>query len=123
MGINFDVDLDKIVNINYNERILQIEKLIKIWSKRNLTVIGKITVVKTLILPVLNHLIITLPNPTQDILNGNFATFYMLAKYVPGDIKYIFTKFYQHISTNNEANRKFVILISILFMGCDVLAR
>jgi hypothetical protein len=36
--------------------------------------------------------------------------FYMLAKYVPGDIKYlwIFTKFYRHISTNNEANRKFV---------------
>jgi hypothetical protein len=37
----------------------------------------------------------------------------MLAKYVPGDIKYIFTKFYRHISTNNEANRKFVILISL----------
>ena len=68
LGINFDVDLDKIVNINYNERILKIKKLIKIWSKRNLTVIGKISVVKTLILPVLNHLIITLPNPTQDIL-------------------------------------------------------
>ena len=46
------------------------------------------------------------------ILKGNFAIFYMLAKYVPGDIKYIFTKFYRHISTNNEANRKLVILIS-----------
>ena len=46
------------------------------------------------------------------ILKGNFAIFYMLAKYVPGDIKYIFTKFYRHISTNNEVNRKFVILIS-----------
>ena len=45
-------------------------------------------------------------------LKGNFAIFYMLAKYVPGDIKYIFTKFYRHIATNNEANRKFVILIS-----------
>ena len=56
-------------------------------------------------------------------LKGNFAIFYMLAKYVPGDIKYILTKFYRHISTNKEANRKFVILISNLFMGCDVLAR
>ena len=46
------------------------------------------------------------------ILKGNFAIFYMLAKYVPGDIKYIFTKFYRHISTKNEANRKLVILIS-----------
>jgi hypothetical protein len=43
---------------------------------------------------------------------GNFVIFYMLAKYAPGDIKYIFTKFYRHISTNNEANHKFVILIS-----------
>jgi hypothetical protein len=38
--------------------------------------------------------------------------FYMLAKYVPDDTKYIFTKFYRHISTNQEANRKFVISIS-----------
>jgi hypothetical protein len=29
----------------------------------------------------------------------------MLAKYVPDDTKYIFTKFYRHISTNQEANR------------------
>ena len=43
-------------------------------------------------------------------LKGNFAIFfYMLAKYVPGDIQYIFTKFYRHSSTNNEANCKFVI--------------
>jgi hypothetical protein len=42
-------------------------------------------------------------------LKGKFAIFYMLAKYVPSDIKYIFTKFYRYISTNNEANRKFVI--------------
>jgi hypothetical protein len=48
----------------------------------------------------------------ENKLKGNFAIFDMLAKYVPGDIKYIFIKFYRHISTNNEANRKFVILIS-----------
>ena len=30
---------------------------------------------------------------------GNIAILYMLAKYVPGEIKYIFTKFYRHIST------------------------
>ena len=45
-------------------------------------------------------------------LKGKLAIFYILAKYVPGDIKYIFTKLYRHFSTNNEANRKFVILIS-----------
>ena len=53
----------------------------------------------------------------QIILKKNFAIFYMLAKYVPGDIKYIFTKCYRHISINNEANRKFVILISNFPIG------
>ena len=52
-----------------------------------------------------------------DALKGNFAIFYMLAKYVPGDIKYMFTKFYRHISTINEANRNYVILISIFSIG------
>ena len=49
------------------------------------------------------------------VLKGNFAIFYMLAKYVPGDMKYIFTKFYRHISTNNEANRKGVGMTRVDF--------
>jgi hypothetical protein len=57
-----------------------------IWSKRNLTVIGKITVVKTLILPVLNHLIITLPNPTQDILK-KVNELIFTSKLIPNSLK------------------------------------
>ena len=68
LGINFDVNLDKIIDINYTDRMLQIKNLIHTWSKRNLTCIGKITVVKTLILPVINHLILTLPNPSNEII-------------------------------------------------------
>ena len=60
----------------------------------------------------ISHWVILIMKYIKLILKGNFAIFYMLAKYVPGDIKYIFTKFYRHISTNNEANRKFLILIS-----------
>ena len=56
--------------------------------------------------------LILIRNMCSYSLKGNFAIFDMLTKYVPGGIKYIFTKFYRHISTNNEANRKFVILIS-----------
>ena len=37
--------------------------MINIWSKRNLTVIGK-----TLILPILNHLFLTLPNPSKNMI-------------------------------------------------------
>jgi hypothetical protein len=34
----------------------------------------------------------------------------MLAKYVPGDIKYIFAKFYRHISTSNFVGEEIINL-------------
>jgi hypothetical protein len=49
-------------------------------------------------------------------LKGHFAIFYMLAKYVSDDIKYIFTMFYRHISTNNEAKRKFKICALLRYL-------
>jgi hypothetical protein len=59
---------------------------------------------------------------TTNSLKGNFVIFYMLVKYVPGDIKYIFTKFYQHISTNKEVNRTFVISVSLSIIFFSTLA-
>ena len=56
LGINFDVDISKITKINYEKYLKKMKGLFKQWNKRNLTPIGKITVVKSLILPVLNHL-------------------------------------------------------------------
>ena len=53
--------------------------MINTWSKRNLTVIGKISVVKTLILPILNHLFLTLPNPNAEMIKKiNDAIYYFL---------------------------------------------
>jgi hypothetical protein len=55
LGINFDVDISKITKINYEKYSKKMKGLFKKWNKRNLTPIGKITVVKSLILPVLLH--------------------------------------------------------------------
>lgn len=38
------------------------------WNKRSLTPVGKVTVVKSLILPLLNQLFISLPNPNDDLI-------------------------------------------------------
>lgn len=78
LGIHFDVDLGKMTKINYKDGIQKIKSIINQWSKRNITVIGKITVVKTLMLPILNHLIMSLPNPdteTIKYINSLFYTF------------------------------------------------
>ena len=70
LGINFDVDLSKIFQINYNEKIVKMENILKNWKRRILTPIGKIVIVKTLIVSLFNHLFISLPNPPNTILNS-----------------------------------------------------
>ena len=68
LGVNFDIDLAKLEKINFEDKILEMKQLIKQWSRRNLTVIGRITVVETLILPLFNHLFLSLPNPSNEIV-------------------------------------------------------
>ena len=56
----------------------KIRSLIKLWIRRYLTPLGKITVIKTLLLPKLNHLFISIPNPSEQIikeLNNIFFSF------------------------------------------------
>ena len=46
----------------------KIEKILISWKFRNLTPIGRITVIKTLVIPKLNHLILTIPNPSVEFI-------------------------------------------------------
>ena len=76
LGITFNVDLDKIIGINYTDRIAQIKNSIKIWCRRFLTPLGKITVTKSLLLPKLTNLLIALPNPDTETLNNINCIFF-----------------------------------------------
>ena len=51
------------------KKILEVKKLISSWSRRLLTTMGKVTVVKSILLPKFTHLFITLPDPTTDTIN------------------------------------------------------
>lgn len=68
LGITYDVDLDKMGKLNFLPKIEQIEKILKQWQKRYLTPFGKITVIKSLLLPKLTHLFLSLPNPDDHII-------------------------------------------------------
>ena len=56
-------------NINYKDKIANLKKETVSWSKRNLTPIGKITVIKTLLLSKITHLFISLPNPNKELMD------------------------------------------------------
>ena len=65
LGINFSVNLDDIKKLNYDPSIDKITKSLCTWRKRYFTPLGKITVLKTLIVSKLTHLFTALPNPDQ----------------------------------------------------------
>ena len=68
LGLNFHVDLDKMIDINFKDKIKVLENKIKLWKRRFLSPLGKITVIKSLLIPLLTHLFISLPNPDATII-------------------------------------------------------
>ena len=87
LGITFNIDLDEIVKINYEEKIIKIKNLIKRWQCRYITPLGKITVIKSLLLPILNHLFISIPNPSEQIIKELNTLFYDFIWKGPAKIK------------------------------------
>lgn len=49
LGIHFDVDLTKILKMNYDKKLVKIKNTIKYWEKRIITPLGKITLIKSLL--------------------------------------------------------------------------
>ena len=68
LGLEFHVDLDKMIKLNFESKFKSINNTISCWKKRKLTPIGRITVVKSLLLPLPPHLFISLPSPTNEFM-------------------------------------------------------
>lgn len=66
LGITMSTRLEDIVGINYEAKLREVANVFKAWSKRILTPFGKITVIKSIALPKLNHLFLGLPNPSEE---------------------------------------------------------
>ena len=69
LGVTFSLNIDEIPRLNYDSKLLEVKKLIKHWEKRNISVLGKITVVKSILLSKFTHLFISLPKPSNDFMN------------------------------------------------------
>ena len=63
LGIWFTQDLKECASINYKFILDEVKKLFKIWSLRTITPLGRVAILKSLILSKLSHLWILLPDP------------------------------------------------------------
>ena len=69
LGIDFSVNLHEIPKMNYDKKLIKLKSLIKTWEKRILTPIGRIHIIKSLLIPQLNHLFISLPNSDDSFIH------------------------------------------------------
>ena len=61
LGLDLDMNLENL-NINYENGMAAITKLLNKWSYKFLTPYGRITIIKTLALPKITHIATALPN-------------------------------------------------------------
>ena len=76
LGVKFTNNLKEMVDLNYAEKLVESKKLFLNWSKRILTPLGKVTVFKHLALSKINSLILSLPNPSKQIIDELQKMFY-----------------------------------------------
>ncbi|XP_063408202.1 uncharacterized protein LOC134691566 [Mytilus trossulus] len=76
LGIQYCLSKVDICVDNYLEKIQKVKNLLSDWSFRNITIYGKIVVVKTLALPILIQCFTVLPDPSPDILKQLQAMLY-----------------------------------------------
>ena len=62
--VNFSLNVKALYELNFIPKLTNIEQILACWHSRNLSLIGKITVIKTLLLPQLFYLFSVLCIPT-----------------------------------------------------------
>ena len=144
LGLIFDVNLEKMISNNYVDAINKIEKLLLNWSRRDMTPLGKVTIVKTFVLSKLNHLFSSLPAQQPSIFKKLDDIIYrfiwnnkpdkikrtqLCQDYLQGGLKMLKIDIYVTALKSvwikrllNSTNSPWVKLFSSLYCGIDTFA-
>lgn len=70
LGIWFTAETGLCEKINFDEKFSEIKTLINIWMKRSITPVGRVAILRSLLLSKLIHLWILLPDPPDTFINN-----------------------------------------------------
>ena len=69
LGITYDIhNMKQIADQNIEIKMNEILKLIRAWSGRNITPLGKITLIKSLLISKITHILLSLPTPNDNTI-------------------------------------------------------
>ena len=80
LGVYYSYDIKLLHEKNFIERLDSVKKLVNLWSSRGLTVYGKVTVIKSLIIPKFVYILSLLPAPKEIVQELNRILFKFLWK-------------------------------------------
>ena len=81
LGIMFSTDLNEMPSLNFEKQLIKARKILFTWSNRSLTINGKITIIKSQILPLFTNLFTTLPDPDKLFFKKLNTMFYKFIWY------------------------------------------
>ena len=66
LGINLAVDLQQISSLNYEPMLISLQSSLSKWQRHSLTPIGKVAVLKSIIMSKLNYLFLCILEPSDN---------------------------------------------------------
>ena len=78
LGIEYSKDPSETIAINFDSRLTKIQNLLNLWRPRNLSIKGKITVIKSVVLPLILYTSASLGVPEDFIKKVNTLLFHFL---------------------------------------------
>ena len=69
LGVNFFPKTEETVQTNYQNKLEKVKNILKVWTNRSLTLIGKVQIVNTLALPHLLYCMQCLPSLSKKIIS------------------------------------------------------
>ena len=70
LGVVFSTYVLEIVTINFENKLNEMNEVLNAWTRRNLTPFGRITVMKSLAISKITHLLMNLPDPEESFFVG-----------------------------------------------------
>ena len=80
LGVYYSYDIKLLHEKNFIERLDSVKKLMNIWSSRGLSIYGKVTIIKSLIIPKFVYISSLLPVPKEIVKELNQMIFKFLWK-------------------------------------------
>ena len=91
--------------MNTKSVLNKVENIIKQWSRRKLTLFGRVTVIKSLALAKFIHLFLALPNPPGNLLNTMDKLFFLALPNPPGNLLNTIDKLFFKFHWNGGPDR------------------